>query len=234
MWTEEREAELMGLAGNDTPVSRDTIANIAAAMDITGRSASSKLRKMGVEVEKVAAKAKTFSDSEEEALVAFVGANEGLFTYAEIADNLAGGKFSAKQVQGKILSLELTDSVKKTPKKVVEKTYTDEEEEIFVRLANADAYIEDIAAKLNKPVNSVRGKALSLLKAERISGIPTQRDRVSRQKEDALAALGSDLINMTVAEVAEAIEKTERGIKIMLTRRGLACADYKGKQKKAA
>ena len=38
---------------------------------------------------------------------------------------------------------------------------------------------------------------------------------------------------MTVAEIAEAIEKTERGVKTMLTRRGIDCADYKGAERKA-
>jgi hypothetical protein len=37
---------------------------------------------------------------------------------------------------------------------------------------------------------------------------------------------------MTVAEIAAAADKTERGIKTLLTRRGIDCADYKGKAKK--
>ena len=54
-------------------------------------------------------------------------------------------------------------------------------------------------------------------------------------KEDPLADLG-DVSEMTVDTIAEAIGKTPRGVKTMLTRRGLVAADYDGaaKQAKAA
>jgi hypothetical protein len=38
---------------------------------------------------------------------------------------------------------------------------------------------------------------------------------------------------MTVAEIAKAADKTERGLKTLLTRRGIDCADYKGAAKRA-
>jgi hypothetical protein len=37
---------------------------------------------------------------------------------------------------------------------------------------------------------------------------------------------------MTVAEIAKAVDKTERGLRTLLTRRGIDCVDYKGKAKK--
>jgi hypothetical protein len=37
---------------------------------------------------------------------------------------------------------------------------------------------------------------------------------------------------MTVVEIAEAIQKTPRGVKTMLTRRGLAASDYDGAAKR--
>jgi hypothetical protein len=37
---------------------------------------------------------------------------------------------------------------------------------------------------------------------------------------------------MSVAQIAEKIGKTERGVKTMLTRRGLKAADYDGAAKK--
>ena len=37
---------------------------------------------------------------------------------------------------------------------------------------------------------------------------------------------------MTVEEIADEIGKTERGVKTMLTRRGLVAADYDGAAKK--
>ena len=54
----------------------------------------------------------------------------------------------------------------------------------------------------------------------------------AKEKEDVLEALG-DVANMTIAQIAEATGKTERGIKTTLTRRGIDCADYKGAEKKA-
>ena len=38
---------------------------------------------------------------------------------------------------------------------------------------------------------------------------------------------------MTVAEIAVAVDKTERGLRTLLTRRGIDVADYKGQAKKA-
>jgi hypothetical protein len=38
---------------------------------------------------------------------------------------------------------------------------------------------------------------------------------------------------MTVAEIAAAVEKTERGIRTLLTRRGIKVADYDGQAKRA-
>jgi hypothetical protein len=37
---------------------------------------------------------------------------------------------------------------------------------------------------------------------------------------------------MTVAEIAQAIEKTDRGVKTMLTKRGIKVADYDGAARK--
>ena len=38
---------------------------------------------------------------------------------------------------------------------------------------------------------------------------------------------------MTVTEIADEIGKTERGVKTMLTRRGLTCANHDGAKKAA-
>lgn len=230
MWTEEREAELLAVVGDARPVSQDTVAKAAAELEVSTRSASAKLRKMGLEVEKVGPRARKFSEDQENALVAFLGANKGKYTYAEIAEAFDKGNFSAKQIQGKVLSLELTGAVKPTPKKESVKTYTDEEEAVFVKLAKSGAYLEDIAEALGKTLQSVRGKALSLNRTEQLPKIPPQRDHV--KKVDPLDALG-DISEMTVKEIAESTNKTVRGIKTMLTRRGRDCADYKAKKKVA-
>ena len=41
-----------------------------------------------------------------------------------------------------------------------------------------------------------------------------------------------DIENMNVEDIADEIGKTVRGVKTMLTRRGLTCADYDGAARK--
>ena len=141
------------------------------------------------------------------------------------------GAFSAKSIQGKILSMELTDHVKPAPKVETVRTYTPAEEETFVSMVSDGAYVEAIAEALGKSVNSVRGKAMSLLRSGDIDAIPRQEHTKSSAKEDPLADLG-DVSDMTVEAIAEAIGKTARGVKTMLTRRGLTASDYDGAAKK--
>jgi hypothetical protein len=45
--------------------------------------------------------------------------------------------------------------------------------------------------------------------------------------------LGAAIATMTVAEIAAAVDKTERGLRTLLTRRGIKVADYDGAAKKA-
>ncbi len=230
-WTDERTAQLTALAGSGT-VSQATVASAATALETTPRSVASKLRKLGYDVATVSADTvKTFTDSEAEALVALVTSNSGSFTYGELAAQFAGGKFTARQVQGKILSLELTSHVKETPKVVEAKKYSEEEEAKFVKLVNKGVSLEVLAEKMGRDLNSVRGKALSLLRAGSITAIPKQ-EHVKAPEVDALEALG-DVSGLTVDAIAEKIGKTPRGVKTMLTRRGLNAADYKAKTEKA-
>lgn len=235
LWTDEREAQLLKVVGSERPVSQETVAKAAEALDVSTRSASAKLRKMEIEVEKAGPRARKFSDEQEAALVAFLNDNEGEYTYAEIAEQFAGGEFSSKQVQGKILSLEMTDAVKPTPKKESVKTYTEEEENTFVAMANAGKYLEDIAEALGKSLQSVRGKALSLNRTQGLD-IPKQRESHAATKVDVIDELvqAGKLGEMTVDEIAEAAGKTPRGVRTIITRRGLVCADYKAKAKKEA
>jgi len=235
MWTEDREKELLEAVGVARPVTQETAAVAAEALGVSTRSVGAKLRKMKVEVEKAGPRARKFSEEQEAALISFLESNAGAFTYAEIADNFANGEFNSKQIQGKVLSLELTGSVKATPKKVVEKTYTDAEEEKFVKLAEGGAFLEDIADALGKPLNSVRGKALSLTRTRGIK-FPKQRESHAAVKVDIIEELfaSGELVKLTVAEIAEKSGKTVRGVKTIITRRVYAASDYKAKPKKAA
>jgi DNA-binding NarL/FixJ family response regulator len=236
-WTEERTDELTTFVGDESPVSQATVADAAENLGTTPRSVASKLRKIGYEVELASQAArKTFSDAQEATLRNFVESNSGAYTYAEIASAFEGGKFSPKSIQGKILSMELTEHVKPAPQKESVKTYTDAEEETFVQMVNDGAFVEDIAEALNRAPNSIRGKALSLQRMKVIDTIPRQRETKATARVDALAALGDRIEEMTVAEIAEELEKSPRGVKTMLTRRGLVAADYDGaaRREKAA
>lgn len=230
-WTEERTEELQTFVGSESPVSQATVAQAAEHFETSTRSVSSKLRKMGIEVELASANAtKAFTDAQADALSNFVQNNSGKFTYGEIAEQFEGGAFTAKQIQGKILSLELTEDVKPTPKPESVKTYSDAEEVQFIALVKKGAFVEDIASALNRPVASVRGKALSLLRTNKIDQIPKQRDKAAPQ-EDPLVALG-DISKLSVEDIAEKLGKTVRGIKTMLTRRGISAANYDGQARK--
>jgi hypothetical protein len=231
-WTDERTDALTNFVGDESPVSQATVAEAASELETSTRSISSKLRKMGHDVELASASAtRAFSDAQEATLSAFVSDNSGEYTYAEIAGHFEDGAFSPKSIQGKILSMELTGHVKPAPKVEAVRTYNPDEEAVFVKMVNDGAFVEAIAAELDRSVNSVRGKALSLLRSGDIDAIPRQETTKGASKEDPLAEL-TDIGSMGVEDIAEAIGKTARGVKTMLTRRGLSAADYDGAAKK--
>lgn len=227
-WTDERTNNLLASIGDARPVSQETVAQLAEEFDVSARSVSSKLRNLDVEVQSAAdAKKSDWTDALEAELTDFLTGNDGSYTYAEIAEVFAGGKFSSKQIQGKVLSMEMTGSVKKAEKPVSQKTYSDEEEATLIAMCQNGDHIEAMAAALDRPMASIRGKALSLLRAKVISEMPTQEASHANEKVDPYEALG-DISKMTVAQIAEAVGKTERGVKTTLTRRELSCEDYDG------
>jgi transcription termination factor NusB len=128
--------------------------------------------------------------------------------------------------------MELFTKVKPTPKVEVAKKYSDKEEAKFIKLMASGAFLEDIAEAMDRPLNSVRGKALSLTRTDDSLSMPKQKESHAVVKVDPLAEL-ENIAEMTVAEVAEAIEKTDRGVKTMLTRRGITVKDYDGAKRQA-
>ena len=231
-WTDERTDTLVNFVGDESPISQATVAEAADSLETSTRSISSKLRKMGYDVELVSASSgRSFSDDQAATLAAFVQDNSGEYTYAQIAEHFESGTFNKKQVQGKILSMELTDHVKPAPKVETVRTYSEEEESQFIEMVNGGAFVENIAEALGREIPSVRGKALSLLRAGVIDAIPRQEHTKGAAKEDPLEGI-SGLEDMTVEEIAEAIGKTVRGVKTMLTRRGISVFDYDGRARK--
>jgi hypothetical protein len=233
-WSDEAVDQLMNIVGNASPVSVEAVERAAETLGFTTRSVASKLRQLDREVASLAKeKTSAFTADEGADLADFVNANAGNLTYKQIAENFAGGKFTAKQIQGKLLALELTGSVKPAEKVEIARTYSDAEEAKFIKMAETGSFIEDIATALNKTVASVRGKALSLTRKGQISKIPAQRESHAKESIDPVTALGDKISTMTVAEIAAAVDKTERGLRTLLTRRGIKVADYDGAAKKA-
>jgi len=230
-WTDERTSNLVSFVGDESPISQATVASAAEELETSTRSVSSKLRKMGYDVELASSVShRTFSDEQEATLAQFVTDNSGQYTYADISASFDGGAFSAKSIQGKILSMELTGHVKPAEKPQSVRTYSPEEEATFTSMVNNGAFVEEIADALGKTVNSIRGKALSLLRSGDINAIPRQKVTKGSSKADPLSEV--DVTNMNVADIADEIGKTVRGVKTMLTRRGLTCQDYDGAARK--
>ena len=231
-WTDERTQQLVDFVGSESPISQATVANASENLETSTRSVSSKLRKMGHDVELASAvSTKSFSDAQESTLEAFVTDNSGQYTYSEIASSFEEGHFSAKSIQGKILSMELTSHVKPAEKQESVRTYSPDEETTFVSMVNGGSFVEEIADALGKSVNSIRGKALSLLRSGDINAIPKQKETKGSSKTDPLADI-NDNDTLSVEQIADDIGKTVRGVKTMLTRRGLTCADYDGAARK--
>lgn len=228
-WNEERENTLTSIVGGTSPVTVDLVEQAANSLETTTRSVAAKLRKMGFDVESMSKDtSKRFSAEQEAELSAFLEKHSGQYTYAEVASSVLGGDFSTKQIQGKVLSMELTDHVKPTPKPESVKTYSDEEEEkLLGLLASGDMFIEDIADAMGRAVNSVRGKILSLSRTHEGITIPKQKEYKTKDVADPIEALG-DISDTTVEDIAETIQKSVRGVKTMLTHRGLKCKNYDG------
>lgn len=233
-WSDEAVQTLLAAVGNESPVSPETVEAAAEQLGVSTRSVASKLRQLDREVASLAkVKVSRFSDQEAQSLARFVEQNSGTMTYKQISEVFLEGKFSAKEIQGKILSMELTGMVKPAEKVEAAKSYSEQEEAVFVKMAESGKFIEDIADALGKTIASVRGKALSLTRNGQISKIPAQKASHSNAQPDPVAQLGDKINTMTVTQIAQAVDKTERGIKTMLTRRGIKVADYDGAAKKA-
>ena len=235
-WTEDRTATLISIIGDVSPVTPQMVADAAASLGegTTARSVASKLRKMEYEVESSAkSTAKSYTDEEEASINDFLDKNPSQFTYAEIAAQVLGGSRSAKQIQGKILSMDRTADVKATEKVERAKSFTDAEEEILLGLLlqTPALFIEEIAGAVKRPINEVRGKILSMTKKYEGVSIPKQKEYKTKDA-DAFSELG-DVSEMTDEDIAAKIDKSVRGVRTLLTHRGINCANYKGEDRKS-
>ena len=215
-YTDEMVAEMHEAAGSG--VTEDVIETLMEDFGFPRRSVTAKLRKLGFDVPKKPGAAPVFSADETAELSEFLSGNSGVYTADEISAKFSDGKFTARQINGKALSLEMTSHVKPAEKKVTPRTFSEDEEAQIETMVGDDAYLEEIADALGRTINSVRGKLLSMgLRA-------TQRDKKT-SKSDPYEGI-EDMLEQTVEEIADHFDKTVRGVKTVLTRRGLACADY--------
>lgn len=226
-YTPELEARMLEVVGSQ--VTED---NIAALMQETGyprRSITAKLRSLGRGDVPTLTEAPVFTADETNALSEFLTSNSGAFTAAEISEKFMSGKFTDRQVRGKALALELTAHIKKVEAKVKPKTYTDAEEATIAKMVEAGKFLEEIAEAVGKPVNSVRGKLLSMeLKAP-------QRDKKAPVAGGSYPDLATVAPTMTVEELVAHYQKTKegttaRGIKTALSRRGINAKNYEAKK----
>jgi|TARA_R100001443_G_scaffold110913_1_gene123301 transposase len=230
-WNEDNTAQLVDMVGApDETITQAQLIEVAEQLGTSARSVGSKLRKMDYSVQKASeARSSAWSEAEEAELVAFLDANSGDYTYGEISSAILGGKFSPKQVQGKVLSLEKTSDVKPTEKVAPPRKYTEEQEAKFVEMAQAGESLEAIAEALGVSLNSARGKALALTKSHNIE-MPKQAKSNAQARVDVFE--GVDVETMTVEQLVEATGRTARGIRSTLSRRGLTCVDYDGAAKR--
>lgn len=216
-YTEEMVARMEELCASG--VTEEIITQICEEFEFPRRSVTAKLRKQGFDVPHKPKEALKFSEAETEALRNFLESNSGVYTAEEIAEQFEDGKFNARQINGKALSLELTGAIKPAEKKVAPRTYTPEEEAQIEEMVQAGAFIEDIADALGKTVAQIRGKLLSMKMTA------PQRDKKAA-KTDAYDGIETLATTHTVAELAAHFGKTERGVKTVLSRRKLAAKDY--------
>lgn len=228
-WTDERTNTLIGIVGAEDPVTQETVKEAAETLETTPLSVAAKLRKLGYNVESVSAtRTKSFTDEQEATIRSVLESEPNKHTPADLSVILFGNEEKAKQVQGKVLSMDLSHLLMRVPPKVVVKKFTDEETDKIAELINSGAYLEDIAEAMGRDIKQIRGKALAMQRSHG-TAFPPQRDKKTKTPVDPFDGL--DVASLTVEELAKELEKTERGIKTMLTYRELTAKDYDGAAK---
>ena len=159
-YTEDMVERMHDVAGSG--VTEEIIESLMAEFDFPRRSVTAKLRKLGFDVPKKPGAAPVFSAEETDALTSFLQENSGNLTAEEISEQFADGKFTARQINGKALSLEMTSHVKPAEKKITRRTYSEDDESTITSMVEEGKYLEEIAEAVGRTVNSVRGKLLSM------------------------------------------------------------------------
>jgi hypothetical protein len=234
VWNEENVTVLTGAVGiiTKTPVEYSKVEGVAEKLGTTVRSVAGKLRSLGYPVAKKPASAPRFSEAETKALQDFVNKNKGKFTAEEVSAKVFNNKFTVREIRGKLLSLKLSDGIKPAVAKEYVSDFSEAQTATILSMATSGAFIEEISDKVGFGINKVRGKLLSLLKKGLIPSLPKQKEsHATASTVDVFESITTE--TFTVAELAQKTNKTERGIKTILTRRGLKAKDYDGAKRAA-
>ena len=152
-YTDEMVTRMHDVAGSG--VTEEIIESLMGEFDFPRRSVTAKLRKLGYDVPKKPGAAPVFSADETDALASFLEANSGNLTAEEIADQFAGSKFTARQINGKALSLEMTSHVKPAEKKITPRTYSEDEEAKITSMVEGGSYLEEVADAMGRSVTTI-------------------------------------------------------------------------------
>lgn len=162
----------------------------------------------------ITSKNKAWNINDENELLDFIRENEGKLTFADLARMVCGGKYSARQVTGKVAALGLSSLVVST----TYKRFSDEETESLINLLHLGCEYPQIIQELGKSTHSI-GRKISYLKKE---GLITQRDI------DFPVGLAYDTEHLLLAEVARLHSISITLAKFLMRRYKLNCIDFKG------
>jgi predicted transcriptional regulator len=189
--------------------------------DISERSLSSKMRHMGLKIEKktTSAPSKTYSEADE-AKIRELAAKEGVWQ-EDIAEALGR---DTKSIGGKLVSMGIY-GIKKRDKKVKEtpKLFTKDDEQLILKMLdeNKVVYIEDLAEALGKEVRQVRGKLAGM----RISGVQTRNKKAAKPKiytDEVVAEIKKELdAGKALEDIAKERGLNAQGMRTTLTRLGV-------------
>jgi len=199
-------------------------------VEYTQRSINSKLRHMGFSV----AKKPSFNgvkkySAEEEDTIRELAAKDGIFI-EDIAEALGR---EAKSIGGKLVSMGLYGIKKKNHKtEIAPKTFTEAEESVIREMTSAgECFIEDIAERLGKGVQQVRGKLAGM----RIKGVKTRNLKAPKQAkiytDEVLAEIKEAIANgQSPEQIAKDRDLNLHGLILTLKRKGIIEKTSKAKK----
>ena len=186
------------------------------------RSIAGKLRHMDYDLARKTTAASKYTPEMEETIRQMCADEDNLPSQEALAEALG---VSCQSIGGKLISMGIY-GVKKEHKASsdYERKFTPEDEATIIEMVNApgDTYIEDIAEKLGKTVNQVRGRLAGM----RIKGVLT-RDKKANKKariytDELLASIKEDIdAGISLEDIAEKFNLNFVGLRSIAGKKGL-------------